>query len=296
MEVEEGRIQEEMYEDPTQTIQDDEQQELYEEPNIENSNPSIQVSYPPPIQSVPPHVNSNNQNEAGAGYMDPIKLKESDKRNSLLPEDIKIEDWEDAYEQSFVNRKKEKIKASKLKNVVMKGYLEKLGGKSQKNWQRRYCVLAEMFMYFYEKESSATYNNRIPIPGFVPNPSAELTKPKKNQFAFKLSFTTSVGVVDKDYFFRARTEKERDKWVQSIREIFELGRGMIEKRKSMTLPHTSVSQIPQSIPRPLSGDFEEQENYETLVPALESDEEQEEYVDVRPYVCVLYMRNLTFGL
>ena len=258
-------IEEETYEDPSQTNQEEEP-ELYEDPQIQ------------------PVTTPTKQPAAASGYMDPIML---DNRKSMVPEDL-IDDWECAYDSSNV-KKKEKIKASKLNNVLMKGWLDKLGGRSHKNWQKRYCVLAELFMYFYEKESSSTYNNRIPIPGFVPNPSADLTQPKKNHFAFKLSSTDSSGKA-KDYYFRARTEAERDQWVEAIRKIFEQGRIAIEKRKSQTLPvNFSAGGIPTgNSVRHLSTGFE-QEEYEALSPAMipeEGEEDQEEYVDVS---CLLLM-------
>ena len=252
-------IDEEMYEDPSAV---NPEPELYEDPQ----------PAPPIIQA--PVSNSN--------YMEPVKV--NDKRKSMVPEEL-INDWDCVYDQSQVNKKKEKVKVSKLNNVQIKGWLEKLGGRSHKNWQKRYCVLSEMFMYFYEKEGSSSYNNRIPIPGFVPNPSAELTQPKKNHFVFKLSSTDSIGVA-KDYYFRAKTETERDQWVACIRKIFEQGRSIIEKRKSMTLP-SSFSSGGLSIGKPPvlppMGELEiedEQEEYECLGPGLLPEDDQEEYMDV----------------
>lgn len=282
MECEEDRIQEETYEDPTLTKE--EPSELYEETLpvcLDPNPPAINISSAPSSSAIEP-----------AGYMDPLQLHTDpalDNRLSIIPEDL-IEDWEMAYEKSDVVKKKEKVKPSKLKNVIYKGWLEKLGGRNQKSWQKRYCVLADVFMYFYEKESSNTYNNRIPIPGFVPNPADNLTKPKKNQFCFKLSAVNSSGVL-KDYYFRAKTESECTGWIESIRSLAEIGRGIAEKRKSMTLPTpqskpTMTSQDPMTLSRlgNVSEAVEpEQENYEALDVVHETTEAetQEDYVDVR---------------
>ena len=282
MEGDEGRIEEETYEDPTQTIQD-ESQGLYEEAVSHN-----QMVPPIQITTSPPNSVALQQSHDPTGYMDPLQLNigEDDKRASLIPEDL-IDDWEFAYDKSTA-KKREKLKVSDLKNVVIKGWLEKLGGRNQKSWQKRFCVLSDIFMYFYEKETSNTYNNRIPMPGFVPNPVNDLTKPKKNQFAFKLSAITDNGLL-KDYYFRSRTDEERNGWIESIRKIAEIGRGEIEKRKSMTLPSSSHRHMPEATPvstttRSLTSPQEileddPCENYEALEPAL-IEPDQEDYVDV----------------
>lgn len=282
MEGEEGRIEEETYEDPTEAIKE-ESPGLYEEAVSQNH-------MPPPIQITPPPPHSvPQQSHDPTGYMDPLQLNigQDDKRASIVPEDL-IDDWEFAYDKS-TGKKKEKLKVSDHKNVVIKGWLEKLGGRNQKSWQKRYCVLSDIFMYFYEKESSNTYNNRIPMPGFVPNPVNDLTKPKKNQFAFKLSAVNDNGLL-KDYYFRSRTDEERNGWIESIRKTAEIGRGEIEKRKSMTLPSSSFRNLSEATPvstttRPLSSpqeileDDDVCENYEALEPAV-IEPDQEDYVDV----------------
>lgn len=256
-------------------------EEMYEDPSAVNPEPEL---YEDP-QPAPP---TNQLPISNSNYMEPFKVND-DKRKSMVPVDL-INDWESVYDHSQVNKKKEKIKVSKLKNVLIKGWLEKLGGRSHKNWQKRYCVLSEMFMYFYEKEGSSSYNNRIPIPGFVPNPSSELTQPKKNHFTFKLSSTDSSGAA-KDYYFRAKTETERDQWVAAVRKIFEQGRSVMENRKSMTLP-ASFSSGGLSVGKPPvlppMGEIEdEQEEYECLGPGIAPDDDQEEYMDVSVSIYVV---------
>ncbi len=264
-------ITDETYEDPNQTLKDQEPG-LYEDPVI---NPQPQLPTSPTCTSP-------------GGYADPLLLtvSDEDKRKSLVPEHL-ICDWADVYDSSIVNKKKEKIKPSKLSNILVKGWLEKLGGRNHNNWQKRYCVLAAMFMYFYEKETSSTYNNRIPIPGFLAIASEELTRPKRSLYAFKLSSTELSGGKSKDYYFRAKTEAERDQWVAVVRNIFQQGRAVLEKKKSQTLPtirnSNSVNNNMPSLTISSSVSEEpEQENYEAITPAdIIEEDDQEEYIDVR---------------
>ena len=274
MEADEDRIEEETYEEP-QKIDEEDPQDLYEE--------ASPLPIGPPTVTSPPSLTSSKSFEP-AGYMDPQKLtpaadnNEYNKRASIIPDDMG--DWEMAYDQSNT-KKKEKIKASNLKNVIVKGWLEKLGGRNQTSWQKRYCVLAGVFMYFYEKETANTYNNRVPMMGFLPNPVPTLTRPKRKEFAFKLSSINNAPGGKKDYYFRSKSEEECASWIDEIRKTGDAARGVMEKKKSMTLPPRSQLQ-PQAIPeergRSISSVSEEQENYEALDPITEP---QEDYVDVR---------------
>lgn len=270
MEAEEDRIEEETYEEP-QKLDEEEPQDLYEE------------AIPLPVEPQTPTGTAPTTSKSfePAGYMDPQKLtpaNEYNKRASIIPDDMG--DWELAYDQSNT-KKKEKIKAANLKNVVIKGWLEKLGGRNQTSWQKRYCVLAGVFMYFYEKETGNTYNNRVPMVGFMPNPVPSLTRPKRKEFAFKLSSVNTTPGGKKDYYFRAKSEEECTSWIEEIRKTGDAARGVMEKRKTMTLPARSQPQ-PQAITeergRSVSSVSEEQENYEALDPITEP---QEDYVDVR---------------
>ena len=264
-------ITEETYEDPNLTLQEQEPEPgLYEDPLVN-----------PQSEPLSPQLPTSPR-----GYMDPaVTLTEEDKRNSMAVPVHLIDSWEDAYDITNMSKKKEKIKASKLSNVLVKGWLEKLGGRSHNNWQKRYCVLAAMFMYFYEKESSGTYNNRIPIPGFQAAPSADLTRPKRNLYAFKLSSIESTGTGKaKNYYFRAKTEAERDQWVEVIKKIFDQGRAVIERKKSQTLPLTSPSNRSGFVGGVNHHPIEEpiQEDYEAITPAvIEEEDDQEDYIDVR---------------
>ena len=121
------------------------------------------------------------------------------------------------WEYDVTAPKPEKMKASQLKNVQCRGNLEKLGGKNKKTWQVRYCVLAGPFMYFYEKENSKTYRNRIVILSYSPEEAPEHTNPKKRHFAFKLTHTDESGK-RKDYLFRSVKKESCDTWLQSIED------------------------------------------------------------------------------
>ena len=292
MEAEEKEIiEEETYEDPSQATQENDQG-LYEDPQASNSLP-LSVVTPPPNQQtspVPPSTPKTSTSDlAASGYMDPVMLRDEDKRKSLAPSEL-VEDWEEAYDKMNVNKKKMKVKVSNLKDVLVKGWLEKLGGRNRTNWQKRFCALSDPFMYFYEKESSATYNNRIAIPGFVSNPCADLTKPKRNHFAFKLS-SVVMGGKSKDYYFRAKTEKERDDWVMALRTVFERSRVALEQKKSQTLPANLWPSGTESgkvgVGRTPSEGYQAEE-YEALAPVGIEEEEEEDDVckDQDEYVAV----------
>lgn len=278
MEAGEDRVTEETYEDPAQAMQEEgaDGQDVYEEPQ---SNINVVPPSPPtssaPITTQPP--TSPSQQDT---FLESTMTSLGSRDSMLLAE----ADWSDAYDTNA--KKGEKIRAADLKNVIHKGWLEKLGGRNQKSWQKRYCVISGVFMYFFEKESSRTYNNRISLPNYIPNPSNELTHPKKKQFAFKLSATEETKAA-KDYFFRS-TEEERTQWVDAMRAAFELGRPNVSgKRMSQTLPRMSLS---SSSSQPTSdgtwnrrtgsvGDIE-QEDYEAVVPVMTEEEGQDDYVDV----------------
>ena len=291
MERHEDEIQEETYEECSQ-IQDN-----YSELTVDNPPPTLPGIMPkislPPTQPAPPPPMESSQEEA-AGYTDPKLVVPADKRASTVSEDM-IADWEATYLEG-TGKKKEKVKASSLKEITMQGYLEKLGGRNHNTWQKRFAVVSGMFLYFYEKESSGTYNNRIPIPGFVPNPVPKLTRPQRKEFAFKLSNTSASGKSVKDYFLRVKTEEERVKWIDAIRSIFELGKGIEQTRKAQTMPlsfHGSkVTPSPQllaplptpPINNPISEEVGPQEDYEAVQPIGQGSEmePQEDYEALDP--------------
>jgi hypothetical protein len=177
-------------------------------------------------------------------------------------------------------KKEEKMKVSQLQNVACKGNLEKLGGKNKKTWQLRHCVLSGPFMYFYEKQSSKTFRNRITLPMYVAEEAPEHTNAKKGHFAFKLTHTDKTGK-KKDYFFRSSKQESCQTWLHSIRTVNE--RTTINSNSqqvAVAKPHVAAGQ---------NGVDAQQEMYEPIDPIDEmtlSEEEaegdQEDYVDVQP--------------
>ena len=254
--------------------------ELYEEPEV-----SLQGA-PPSFKSPTPPLSQDTNGSAG--------MYTEARRQALELTVPPSMDWE--YDE--LAPKGEKIKVSELKEVGRKGYLEKLGGRSKSNWQKRFCAQAGPFMYFYEKESGKTYNNRIALPSYVINPVTEYTVPKKKQFAFKLSNVDSAGK-KKDYFFRTTSDDDRQKWVQAIKRVNEQVAITSASNLSTTLPHMrshQVSTVGLVEPRRSAsfGDIGGQELYEEMTIEEEQPEEyvavspipadgpDEEYVDLKP--------------
>ena len=181
---------EEIYEETDDTIQED----AYDDAGV------IQPPRPPL-----PQRPSSGQSQPQPGQQQ--KSSPADLVSENGDEPIS---WD--YDVSDVGKKKMRI--SELKSVRMKGTLEKLGGKGQNSWQKRVCVLSGSFLYFYEKDSSKTYNNRIVVPGYSVSVDNEKSNEKKKQFVFKLS---SEGT--KNYYFRATSEKDCQKWVAALSAV-----------------------------------------------------------------------------
>lgn len=182
---------------PPLALQDG-QQELYEEP--------VTSPIPPNITPTPPPSTENSG--SGAVYA----------RTNILPPGVAAPS-ETATEWIYdATRKDDKLKVSQLENIICKGNLEKLGGKNKKSWQVRFCVLSGPFMYFYEKESSKTYRNRITIPMYMAEEAPEHTNAKKKHFAFKLTHTDQSGK-KKNYYFRSTKKESSELWLQSIKNV-----------------------------------------------------------------------------
>ena len=143
-------------------------------------------------------------------------------------------------------------------------------------------------MYFYEKESSKTFNNRIALPNYVVSAAPNYTNEKKKQFAFKLTHTDVTGK-QKDYFFRASTSEKQAKWLHKLEITLQK---MSEKanrtsRVSATMPPPSKQHQQFSPPagKLRASSFEDGDQggdlYEDITP-IEQEEEQDEYVAVSP--------------
>ncbi len=211
-------------------------------------------------------------------------------------------DWGNVY---TLPSKGDKTKPSALKNILIKGYLEKLGGKNRKTWQRRYCVLAGPLMYFYEKDSSKSCNNCIALPSFTVELAENMTNEKKKQFGFKLSRMDASTGKNKDYYFRSNSAEVREKWISSIVKVTNTGGDPLSPNApssraslSATLPRmpsqtplmiddlkrkrtSSVGRVGGEEVEEMEEVEEEGELYEDMA-IPEEGEEQEEYVPISP--------------
>ena len=230
-------------------------------------------------------------------------------RSRVQEPDAALE-WSSVYQLPTTSAK---LKVSQLEAISIKGPLEKLGGKSHKTWQKRYCVLAGPLMYFYEKENSKTFNNFINVTSFSVEFSEKLSD--KKHFAFKLT-QLDISGKKKDYCFRSTCSENREKWVNSMKKIIGMaqaqkGHGaatmprnfsrpgdtipvpLPEKRRSLTVGgHDEAGEEPQELYEPVDnipgdGGIEEeaQDEYVAVSPdAIKDDfESSEEYIDVEPH-------------
>lgn len=191
--------------------------ENYEDPVISRPNNVSTTSLPPPSHSPAPLAPQVEQIPEDVQYAETTGMFH-DKEQQQFGENMAdmSMDWGNVY---TTPSKGEKLKVSSLSNVKIKGPLEKLGGRSHKTWQKRYCVLSGALMYFYEKESSKTYNNCIAVLSFKATPALNVTNDKKKQFGFKLTQEDSATGKHKDYYFRATTAELRDKWLSCVGNV-----------------------------------------------------------------------------
>lgn len=181
---------------------DDEPQDVYEEPI---ASPALSSNRPTPT----PPASAENSG-SGAVYT----------RTNILPSSITSNETATEWMYDTTKKEDKKMKATQLDNVSCRGNLEKLGGKNKKNWQVRYCVLSGPLMYFYEKETSKTYRNRIALPLYTVSEAPEHTNAKKRHFAFKLTHTDTSGA-KKDYFFKSSKKESCETWIKSMRDVNE---------------------------------------------------------------------------
>ena len=202
-------IQQDIYEDTEgpEPIQED----IYDDTDNVPGQPNLPVQ-PPPMR--PP---SSLPSGGDPGYASTNVAVPRQTTPEIVADEYNGEDI--SWEYDVKDTGKKKIKMSNLKAVIMKGSLEKLGGKGQNTWQKRVCVLSGSYLYFYEKETSKTYNNRIVVPVYSVSVDEDKTVPNKNQFVFKL---TADGT--KNYYFRVSSGQERSKWVTSLETVTQKGR------------------------------------------------------------------------
>ena len=308
MQIEEGRVEEEVYEEETSedemyedsfqvkgdavsSQEPKEEQEMYELPSdlAAVSDPAIHATVSPlrsQALSMVPTLSSAKSDE-GYMYMDPTAVRDAIS-DDTVPTDAIVRDWSSAYDPSF--KRGEKAHPGELKDVLKKGWLEKLGGRNLKRWQKRFCALCSVFMYVYEREYSRTYNERITVPGHVVNLAPDLTHPKKKQFAFKLTSMDESGL-GKDYYFRTTSFFNREEWIITLEAACEIGQ--IGKPATSTCTEEGAKRLGFIVPRmpsqwqailasvwqsQRSSDVGEQENHETLE-TLMGTESQEKCVD-----------------
>ena len=235
----------------THTEVQDGPSDLYEEP-ISTTSSGGRPSTSSSLHVLTPSQSRENS-ASGAEFIETTQQRVQLEQSALIG-DMSM-DWGSIYSPI----KGDKVKVGTLKSVSIKGLLEKLGGRKQKTWQRRYCVLAGPLMYFYEKESSKTYNNYIVLSNFTITLAPNVTVEKKKQFAFRLSHLDTSTGKKKDYYFRAISAKTRDKWITAI-----------QKTMQSTLPHSHVS---ATLPRMIS-------NTERSFPVFEDPEEKRRAMSV----------------
>lgn len=268
----------------THTEGQDEPSDVYEEPISTTSSggrPSTSNSL-----HVPTPSQSRENSASGAEHIEPTRQRVQLEQSSVIG-DMSM-DWGSIYSPI----KGDKVKVNTLKAVSIKGILEKLGGRKQKTWQRRYCVMAGPLMYFYEKESSKTYNNHIVLPNFTVALAPNMTDEKKKHFAFRLSHLDTSTGKKKDYYFRAISAETRDKWVTAIQKNVQSTPP--PSRVSATLPRMPSStgnsfpvfEEPPEKRRTMSVGDNEQELYEDMPERIpeESIEEEDagDYLPVSP--------------
>ena len=156
----------------------------------------------------PPRLPPPNEH----GYAQSSRMK----RESMSPDVLETAyaGREIAWDYDVPDKKNKKMKMSDLKNIKIKGCLEKLGGKGHSTWQKRMCILSGSFLYFYEKENSKTFNNRVVIPGYEVSIDDDKSSVKKGHFVFSLKSDNN-----KHYYFRTPNAEERANWVRGIAEI-----------------------------------------------------------------------------
>eukprot|EP00117_Sycon_ciliatum_P011315 scpid8868/ scgid5350/ Cytohesin-1; PH, SEC7 and coiled-coil domain-containing protein 1; SEC7 homolog A; Cytohesin-1; PH, SEC7 and coiled-coil domain-containing protein 1; SEC7 homolog A len=120
----------------------------------------------------------------------------------------------------------QKISAEALSSASQRGYLDKLGGRKGQTWQKRFVVLSEGCMYYFEGEKDKKPRNVVPISGYRVEEDPDNSKGKK--YAFKVTplsadktktstKSAAKGKGGKMYHFRANSFEEREGWVSALR-------------------------------------------------------------------------------
>ena len=100
-------------------------------------------------------------------------------------------------------------------STLNEGIIEKLGGKNQEKWQKRYCVLTPTYLYFFENAKSKKQNNQIYIPSFSATPVKE--KGDEKHYCFKLGSNNYKE--SKSYYFRVNDSDTFSKWIRNLSQV-----------------------------------------------------------------------------
>ncbi|KAI6646561.1 Protein app1-like [Oopsacas minuta] len=98
-------------------------------------------------------------------------------------------------------------------SILYEGTIEKLGGKNQEKWQKRYCILTPTHLYFFENSKSKKQNNQIYIPAFTVTPVKE--KGDDKHYSFRLSANKE----SKSYYFRVNNPDTFSQWLHNISQL-----------------------------------------------------------------------------
>ncbi|KAK2155340.1 hypothetical protein LSH36_242g03022 [Paralvinella palmiformis] len=93
--------------------------------------------------------------------------------------------------------------------ISHKGYLYKTGSNIKEDFLKRWCVLDEGYLAYFENEKSITPRNKIGLKEMM---SVAMTSDSRFQFSFDLATTRHSRV----FLFAAELEEDRRKWVNLI--------------------------------------------------------------------------------
>eukprot|EP01102_Stenamoeba_stenopodia_P020703 TRINITY_DN8172_c0_g1_i5.p1 TRINITY_DN8172_c0_g1~~TRINITY_DN8172_c0_g1_i5.p1 ORF type:complete len:1732 (-),score=326.42 TRINITY_DN8172_c0_g1_i5:97-5292(-) len=139
-------------------------------------------------------------------------------------------------DSSLSNRlpKKKLLSSVSYDNSEKEGYLTKMGG-SYKSWKKRWCVLKDMFIYYFKTKKDTTPLGSIPLQEASIEVVEESSFGKKNCFQIHTRYRT--------YFLVASDGKEFKDWMEFIaRSIASTQAKALKDQQLKTLGkiHTSV--------------------------------------------------------
>ncbi|XP_031563812.1 amyloid beta A4 precursor protein-binding family B member 1-interacting protein-like isoform X2 [Actinia tenebrosa] len=205
--------QEEMYDDTVNTPSEDD----YEEPGKEDSTSitediDYEVAEP---KHTPEEEKSDDVYEgvdAGDGQEETNKAdaESLEQKDRTITRDLEM----------LMNP----IKATDVKEVIYKGYLDKHRKKGKlyigNKWQKRYCIVRSFAMYYFINPNSDRQKGTILLPGY----KVKVNKQSKSNREFILTREK-----DRSYTFQSESKEEMVKWMDAIEKA---AGGKISKRQS----------------------------------------------------------------